>query len=885
MSDETIQYITTDYLIEVDGGEQAPAPIEYIVELGQVGVQGIPGEKGEPGFSPTVGYILNDNTFRINITNQDGVTQTPNLYDYFASQSDLNGYLKVDGSNASNDITVNGHTFESLYGGLNTKLTMTGSPAYIQAPILVLKSTEQNGKVYYGSSNPSKELATIGDIPTVSDATITLTQGGVTKGTFTLNGSATTIDLDAGGGTITNPLEIESSNGNKVLSLGIDEDDANNPFFMSCDLVSPMGTFSIPVHLITSSTSPITLTKSSGGTTTIGLDYNTNTLGLDADNKLTVIGGGGGSYTAGTGIDITGGVISIDTSVVAQLSDIPDTSDMATQTWVGNQGYVTTSDLSTTLADYVLSSSLATVATTGSYSDLSNKPTIPTNSDYVDLTTDQTIGGNKTFSNATTYGANIVFDGSSNSQALTSIINNVQKNLISRNNSASMVYVGNTSDALNLRGSGARPTYYTSGTSKDIALYSDIPSLTNYVTNTDYADTSNAGVVKVDGTTITIDANGVISASSSGGLQNTATGTSSLTIFGTACTDNYSINIGDSSTATRSNSVAIGNSANTISQYSVAIGYNAKAGTSSDSSNGAVAIGYNAGGDYSKGNTIAIGNNAVAKSTGSIAIGNNAEVGNTNYTNGIAIGESSQVYGANSINLGYGANVTDNTLSVGFYGQNSNTPYTLLDGTTGLIPEARIGTFANSITSTAINPLINKLTNTDITVAPSSDIDTGLLFKDVNDNTLAGFVTTRFTNGTQATGITATNEISGTNKVAYANVYVDGSGDDHFDASAGAKKSIAQMFVNFGTSYTISFDASGNFTPTANGFLQVSVTSVGSGSIGYLATAGLNVSMGHDISGYVATGIIPVQAGVVCHIDLFGGAYVSSATFIPNGRV
>lgn len=40
---------------------------------------------------------------------------------------------------------------------------------------------------------------------------------------------------------------------------------------------------------------------------------------------------------------------------------------------------------------------LSTVATSGSYNDLSNKPIIPTNADYVDLTTNQTVGGTKTF--------------------------------------------------------------------------------------------------------------------------------------------------------------------------------------------------------------------------------------------------------------------------------------------------------------------------------------------------------------------------------------------------------------------------------------------------------------------------------------------------------
>ena len=100
--------------------------------------------------------------------------------------------------------------------------------------------------------------------------------------------------------------------------------------------------------------------------------------------------GGGSDYTAGQGITITNNEISVDTNVIATKSDIAqmvtttelndalddyalkteiptDVSQLyndagyATETWVQNQGYAT-------------SSSLATVATSGNYNDLTNKP-------------------------------------------------------------------------------------------------------------------------------------------------------------------------------------------------------------------------------------------------------------------------------------------------------------------------------------------------------------------------------------------------------------------------------------------------------------------------------------------------------------------------------
>lgn len=68
-------------------------------------------------------------------------------------------------------------------------------------------------------------------------------------------------------------------------------------------------------------------------------------------------------------------------------------------------------------------------------------------------------------------------------------------------------------------------TYYVR---TDYALYYDIPSgfidLSHYVEDTDYATTSNAGIVKPDGTTITVDSDGTIH-SRSGHTIEDSTGT------------------------------------------------------------------------------------------------------------------------------------------------------------------------------------------------------------------------------------------------------------------------------------------------------------------------------------------------------------------------
>ena len=68
-------------------------------------------------------------------------------------------------------------------------------------------------------------IATIDDIPTVNNPTITFTQGGTTKGTITLNQSGDqTIEFDAGGGGSSAPFEIsnmEVDSSNKTITLTI----------------------------------------------------------------------------------------------------------------------------------------------------------------------------------------------------------------------------------------------------------------------------------------------------------------------------------------------------------------------------------------------------------------------------------------------------------------------------------------------------------------------------------------------------------------------------------------------------------------------------------------------------------------------------------------
>ena len=98
---------------------------------------------------------------------------------------------------------------------------------------------------------------------------------------------------------------------------------------------------------------------------------NINSVGVKIGNIIVATAGGSGSsYTAGTGVDITSDVISV-------------TSDISTGAALG--------------VTAVQPADLATVATSGSYNDLSNKPTIPT--------VDQTYSSSSTSTNALSHKA------------------------------------------------------------------------------------------------------------------------------------------------------------------------------------------------------------------------------------------------------------------------------------------------------------------------------------------------------------------------------------------------------------------------------------------------------------------------------------------------
>lgn len=118
------------------------------------------------------------------------------------------------------------------------------------------------------------EKADTSDIPTVNNPTITVTQGGVTKGSFTLNqSSAQTIALDAGGGSSTD-VQINSTS---ITSGGV----AN---------IQTKGTYNASTNKIaTESDLPpaVTITTTSGSES-VSDGTNTLNFGANAFNSTTI---------------------------------------------------------------------------------------------------------------------------------------------------------------------------------------------------------------------------------------------------------------------------------------------------------------------------------------------------------------------------------------------------------------------------------------------------------------------------------------------------------------------------------------------------------------------------------------------------------------------
>ena len=239
-------------------------------------------------------------------------------------------------------------TFSGDYDDLTNKPTiptktsdLTNDSGFVVGSTLATVATS-------GSYN---DLTNTPTIPTVGNGTITITQGGTTKGTFTLNQSSNaTIALDAGGsgGGDVSAAGDNTFTGTNTFTTGLTIGGEEEEGAIGLGISSDIGLVDIAVN-------QMSLSNSSGNGFSLVLsedwdeelqDYNLQTF--VSTHNLNIIG---------------------TTSVTIDGNQVLTTNDVATVATSGSYNDLTNKP------------TLATVATSGSYNDLSNKPAIPTVND------------------------------------------------------------------------------------------------------------------------------------------------------------------------------------------------------------------------------------------------------------------------------------------------------------------------------------------------------------------------------------------------------------------------------------------------------------------------------------------------------------------------
>ena len=287
----------------------------------------------------------------------------------FITSASLRGYVQYE--------TVSGSKLIEAGNSYGTGGNITGLTNY--------NMVTQTRNTFELPNDKSGTIALISDIPSVS-------------GYALLNNTAVLGQQWTGTNDFGGLITVSTNSGNlKTIMNGFAMPDAvtlDRPQITVRDYsVSPEVDYQITVP-----TKNGTMALTSDITNVSGTNDGTNWTTLTIGSNTYGLASGGSTYTAGTGIDITNDVISID-NTVALKTDIP-TVPTNVSAFTNDAGYITgitSSDVTTALgytpgtsnfsgayADLTGKPTLATVATTGDYDDLTNKPTIPTvNTDSV----------------------------------------------------------------------------------------------------------------------------------------------------------------------------------------------------------------------------------------------------------------------------------------------------------------------------------------------------------------------------------------------------------------------------------------------------------------------------------------------------------------------
>lgn len=275
------------------------------------------------------------------------------------------GYTPVNPSSLATVATT------GSYNDLSNKPTIPA--AQIQAD---WTQTDNTKKDYIKNKPTLSTVATTGSyndlsnkptIPTVNNATLTIKRNSTSVGTFTANAStdkAIDITVPTKVSDLTNDSGFISGITSTMVTnaLGFTPYDSANPSGYQANVIETVkvnGTALTPTSKAVNVTVPTKvsdLTNDSGFITGISASMVTTALGYTPYSAANPNG-----YQANVietvkvnGVALTPSSKAVNVTVPTNVTDLADH------------------------ANYVLSSSLSTVATTGSYNDLSNKPTIPT---------------------------------------------------------------------------------------------------------------------------------------------------------------------------------------------------------------------------------------------------------------------------------------------------------------------------------------------------------------------------------------------------------------------------------------------------------------------------------------------------------------------------
>lgn len=405
---------------------------EITIKLNKQGPQGLVGPQGNPGFSPVITVEEDTSTnYKLNIQTEQGSFITPNL----------KGSIPAGGSAGS-------------------VLTRTESGGAEFAP-LPYATTSTSGTVVFATQEDVDDgetgLAITSDIirnyytKTQADGKyVDLTSQQDITGRKIFSDLRTSGIMEPGGNSyISYHRDGVDSNLNSVTIGGTN---TPNVYINRGGLIGTnIDSNNIGSYALTSL--PIASTSTLGGVKVDG-----TTITID-NNGVISSQGGGSSYTAGNGIDITNDEISIDTSVVATQSDIP--------------------------TNYVTTDTTQSITETKNFTGYSLTPA------SIDF-------------NAFSSGTNgtIRFGGyTSISADRTSIDGTSYRRLIIGDTSNFPYLELRARDDIRVNRGGYIYTNIDSGN-----LSANLPTATN----------SSLGVVKPDGTTVTIDANGTLSALATG---------------------------------------------------------------------------------------------------------------------------------------------------------------------------------------------------------------------------------------------------------------------------------------------------------------------------------------------------------------------------------